>query len=74
MSFKNKLIWVAVFGILLGFVVKTEAAKRFTVGFEDYKLGQAGQFYDIDQLQKNVDALQAKQAANQPSANLNNAN
>ena len=74
MSFKNKLIWVTVFGILLGFVVKTEAAKRLTVGFEDYKLGQYGQFYDINQLQKNVDALQAKQAADQQAANLNNAN
>jgi hypothetical protein len=54
MSFRNKLILLALFGALLGFVVKTEAAKRFTVGFEDYKIGDSGETYDISRMEKEL--------------------
>jgi hypothetical protein len=54
MTFKNKLVWIALFGILLGFVIKTEAAKRFTIGFEDYKIPDAQKTYDISQMEKDL--------------------
>lgn len=54
-SFKNKMIILALFGMLLGFVIKTEAAKRITVGFEDYKLPESGKLYDINDLQKGLE-------------------
>lgn len=54
LTFKNKLILLALFGALLGFVIKTEAAKRFTIGFEDYKLPAPEKTYDINQLEKDL--------------------
>lgn len=54
MSFKSKMVWLALFGVLLGFVIKTEAAKRVTIGFEDYKIADIEKTYDINQLEKDL--------------------
>ena len=74
---KNKLsdfyIELALFlilGILIGIAVKTEAVKRITVGFDDYKMKFFSQSYDLnkmqdEQIQKiNAESAQAENAAN----------
>jgi hypothetical protein len=44
-----------VMGILVGFSVKTEAAKRITIGYGDYLLSQKdASAYDINAIQKNL--------------------
>lgn len=69
MNFRNKLIWLALFGVLLGFVIKTEAAKRWTIGFEDYKIADPQKIYDINQLEKDLlmkkDALEKQKIEEQ---------
>ena len=48
-------LWlVLLLGMLLGFGIKTEAARRFTVGFNDYKLPSADGRYDMNQLDRQV--------------------
>lgn len=49
-----ELILFLILGFLLGVVVKTEAGKRITVGFEDYKIAALQRGYDLNQVQKNV--------------------
>jgi len=76
MSFKNKMMLVAIFGILLGFVIKTEAAKRVTVGFEDYKLLSSEKSYNINNLQKELErqkVVQEEQAKEADKKALENA-
>ena len=67
-SFKNKMILLAIFGILLGFVIKTEAAKKITVGFEDYKLLGVEKLYDINDLQKGLELQKKLQEEEQQKA------
>jgi|GEM_PF-949561 len=40
-----------ILGVLIGVAVKTEAAKKITVGFNDYKIKSAGSTYNINSLQ-----------------------
>lgn len=42
---------IFILGILIGIAVKTEASKRITIGFDDYKIKPSGQIYNINQLQ-----------------------
>lgn len=74
-SFRNKLVWLALFGALVGFVIKTEAAKRVTIGFEDYKLPDAQKSYNLNQIEadllKQKALLQQKKAAADKAANNN---
>jgi len=39
-------------GILIGFAVKTEASKRITFGFDDYKMKTFQKGYDINELEQ----------------------
>ncbi len=60
-----------VLGFLIGVAVKTEAAKRVTIGFSDYKIGSFNQGYSFSEIQKNLEEEQAaaqEQAANQEAA------
>ncbi|MFZ5982014.1 MAG: hypothetical protein ACOYS2_00345 [Patescibacteria group bacterium] len=41
-----------VLGILMGIAIKTEASKKLTIGFDDYKMNILPKGYDINQLQK----------------------
>jgi len=56
-----------VLGILIGITVKTEAAKRVTIGFSDYKITAGKTAYDIESIKKDLDqqtaAAQAVQQA-----------
>jgi hypothetical protein len=51
-----ELSLLLVFGILLGFALKTEASKRITLGANDYLLVQNknGGVYDLDAVQKEI--------------------
>jgi len=57
----NLYIELALFlilGFLLGSVIKTEAAKKVTIGFGDYTAPALKQGYDFTQIQKNLEASQ----------------
>ena len=43
-----------VLGFLVGVAVKTEAAKRVTIGFNDYKIVSLKQDYSFSEIQKNL--------------------
>lgn len=54
---KNLYLEYALFlilGFLLGVVMKTEAAKRITVGYNDYQVSTKAQFYDLNKIQKEI--------------------
>lgn len=51
-----------ILGILLGVALKTEAAKRITMGYNDYKMKIMSQDYNIEKIQKDVLAKQIEDA------------
>ncbi len=54
---KNLYLEYALFlilGFLLGVVIKTEAAKRITIGFNDYQINTDQPVYSINDLQKKL--------------------
>ena len=51
---KKELLFLLVLGFLVGAVIKTEAAKRITIGFEDYKAKNFEQAYDFEKIQKEL--------------------
>ena len=61
-----------VLGILIGITVKTEAVKRITIGFGDYKITTGKNAYNIEDMKKNLEeqatAAQAVQQAQQEQA------
>ena len=70
-DFYVELALFLILGILIGVAVKTEASKRITMGFNDYKINAAGEYYSINKLQadlikKKTEALSDN--ANDPSA------
>jgi len=58
-DFYIELALFLILGILIGIAVKTEAVKKITIGFDDYKMKIASQDYDINTIQQNL----AKQSA-----------
>ena len=54
---KNDYFELALFlilGFLLGIVIKTEAAKRITIGFNDYLINLNQSVYHLNDLQKKL--------------------
>lgn len=39
-------------GFLMGFTIKTEAGRRLTIGFDDYKIKESHQGYDLEAIKK----------------------
>jgi len=54
-----------ILGILMGVTIKTEAAKKITIGFNDYKLENSHQAYNITMMQKEMMTQAAQQQAAQ---------
>lgn len=54
-----------ILGFLLGIVFKTEAAKRITVGFNDYQINSGASYYNLNDLQKKLGEEQSKDAQTQ---------
>ena len=53
-DFYIELALILILGILVGVAIKTEAAKRITVGFDDYKIERNSVDYDINKLQSDL--------------------
>ena len=67
-DFYIELALFLILGILVGISIKTEARKRITIGFDDYKMKTERQDYDVNQLQANLAAQQAASQAAQQNA------
>lgn len=59
-NFGIEPVLILILGILMGVVVKTEAVKRITIGFNDYRIPYLKQSYDMDKMYK--DLLEKKQS------------
>jgi len=70
-DFYIELALFLILGVLIGIAVKTEAIKKITIGFDDYKMKIASQDYDINKLQQ--DLAKQSAAATQGSDNTNTA-
>jgi hypothetical protein len=68
-SQRTEMILLFVLAFLIGIAVKTEAVKKITIGFDDYKLPVSSQNYDINTLQKDLIEKATEAAAD--SANEN---
>lgn len=44
-----------ILGILLGITIKTEAVKRITIGFNDYKTAGGESAYNFDEIKKGLE-------------------
>lgn len=67
---KNLYLEYALFlilGFLLGVVIKTEAAKRITIGYNDYQVAGVNQVYNINKIQKSL--MEEKQEQDQKNPN-----
>ena len=54
LSQKVEWILILILGFLLGVAIKTEATKRVTIGFSDYKVESLRQDYDISKIQNEL--------------------
>ncbi|MFA7209146.1 MAG: hypothetical protein WC120_02570 [Parcubacteria group bacterium] len=61
---------ILILGVLIGIAVKTEANKRFVIGFDDYQMKLAKQDFNINKLQFEV----AKKNAEEPADDQGSAN
>lgn len=71
MDFYIEIALIFILGILIGIAVKTEAVKRITMGFNDYKIKIADDRYSISRLEKDLIGKQSKEAENQPAVSEN---
>ena len=65
-SGQDVAIEVALFlilGFLIGFTIKTQATRTMTIGFDDYKIKESRQAYDLDAIKKAFYAEAARQQA-----------
>lgn len=53
-DFKIELALFFILGVLLGVTIKTEAAKRITIGFNDYKVESAVDSYNVSEIKKKL--------------------
>lgn len=62
-DFYIELVLFFILGILIGIAVKTEASKKITIGFNDYKMKIMKQDYDINKLQTDLANISATEEA-----------
>jgi hypothetical protein len=67
-DFYIELALFLILGMLVGIAIKTEATKRVTIGYDDYKMKMAKQDYDINKLQSDL-SKQSAAAASQGTDN-----
>jgi hypothetical protein len=53
-----------ILGMLIGIALKTEALKKITIGYDDYRMKIEKQDYDINKLQADLNAAQAEAQEN----------
>ena len=66
-NLKVELALFLILGVLLGVVIKTEAGKRITMGYEDHKAPLSKQSYSINDIQKELAEKAKKEPANSGS-------
>jgi len=70
-----ELVLLFILGILLGIALKNEAARRITIGFDDYKMNIMKSDFDINQIEKDIldkqKEEQAQEEAQDESDQLN---
>lgn len=59
-DFYVEIILMLVLGILIGIAVKTEAAKRITIGSDDYKMKFSANAYNLNNLEKELAKTQVE--------------
>ena len=68
-DFYIELALFLILGILMGIALKTEAVKKITVGFDDYKMKFFSQNYDLNKLQdEQIQKMNEEQAQMENSA------
>jgi len=60
-DFYVELVLFLILGVLIGIAVKTEASKKITMGFNDYRMKVGVTHYNINQLQ--ADLIEKQSAA-----------
>jgi flagellar biosynthesis component FlhA len=73
-DFYVEIALMLILGVLIGIAIKTEAGKRITIGFNDYKMKMPPQSYNISQLQKEQLEKMKKEAEAQAEAQAQNQN
>ncbi len=67
LSQRVEWILILILGFLLGVAIKTEASKRITIGFNDYKVENLKQDYDISKIQSDlIEKAKSQQESGQP--------
>ncbi len=61
-EFYIELTLFFILGMLLGVAIKTEARKKITMGFDDYKMNIKSQDYNINQMQNDLIQKQIQEA------------
>lgn len=62
-DFYVEAVLFLILGLLIGFAVKTEANKRITLGYDDYKMNIFQSGYDINELEKEQTQKRMEEAA-----------
>ncbi len=57
---KVETILVLILGFLLGIMVKTQAIKKITIGFNDYQANAVKNDYDFNQMEKDLKVKREK--------------
>jgi hypothetical protein len=65
-DFRFELALFLILGFLLGVVIKTEAVKRITIGFNDGQIMAQKQEYDFDKITKDISDQNAAQEESVP--------
>lgn len=71
-EFYVELVLIFILGILVGVAIKTEAVKRVTMGFDDYKMKIARQDFNINKIQKDLNTAQVEAQAEEQGATQDN--
>jgi hypothetical protein len=64
-----EMILLIILGFLIGVVIKTEASRRFTIGYEDYQVAQNKQAFNIEEIEKNLVQKTAEEQNSQGKIN-----
>ena len=77
-NFYLELALFLILGFLIGAIIKAEAVKRVTVGFNDSRASTLKQAYDFPRMQRDLTASQnsegnsGQDSANQPGGSCSN--
>ncbi|MFA5777283.1 MAG: hypothetical protein WC906_02500 [Parcubacteria group bacterium] len=71
-DFRLELALFLILGFLLGVVIKTEAVKRITIGFNDGSIPSQRQAYDFEKIKKEIAEQSAAAQQTAPASDANN--